>query len=158
MSTIIRLTKFHELNVCKLCSGLCRFGDSNYRSPSSQSAPSFAFSLRYPFASCQSMASDPTLTSTSPCMYPRSQFLCQYTDYFSYLYHQFCIWYVVKVFRKFEDRVLKRVLKRVPRHACRVWRCCVFRHNACGVPSSPGSVYNCSPGDRYSSLALSRLR
>jgi len=48
---------------------------------SSQSAPSFAFSLRYPFSSCQLMAFDPTLTLTSPCMYPHSQLLCQYTDY-----------------------------------------------------------------------------
>ena len=73
----------------------------------SQSAPSFAFSLQYPFASCQLMAYDPTLTLTSLRMYPRSHLLCQYTDYFPSLYNQFCIWYVVKAFRKFKDRVLK---------------------------------------------------
>jgi hypothetical protein len=64
------------------------------------------------------MGFDPTLTLTTPCMYLRSQLLCQYTDYFPILYHQFCIWYVVKVFRKLEDRVLNQVLKRIPYHAC----------------------------------------
>jgi hypothetical protein len=48
---------------------------------------------------------------------------------------------VVKVFKKFEDRVLKRVLKRIPFHAWRVWRYCVVRHNACGAPSSPCSFH-----------------
>jgi hypothetical protein len=77
-------------------------------------------------------------------MYPRSQLLTSSLITFFFVpsvLHLVCGQGIQKIRRQ----SIETSLKRIPCYACRAWRYCVVRHNACGAPSSPGSFYYFSP-------------